>query len=78
MRRRVPTRVRQPLAAPARLNETWALDFIADALYDGRSFRTFNVLDEGNRESLAIDVGTSIPNARVAVTSPPKTTAAQN
>jgi len=23
---------------------------MADALYDGRSFRTFNVLDEGNRE----------------------------
>ncbi len=38
---------------------------MADALYDGRSFRTFNVLDEGNRESLAIDVGTSIPSARV-------------
>jgi putative transposase len=50
---RVPTRVRQPLVAPARLNETWALDFMADALYDGRSFRTFNVLEEGNREGLA-------------------------
>jgi putative transposase len=47
------------------LNETWALDFMADALYDGRGFRTFNVLDEGNREVLAFEVGTSIHSARV-------------
>ena len=36
-----------------------------DALYGGRPFRTFNVLDEANRESLAIEVGVSIPAARV-------------
>jgi putative transposase len=64
-KRRLPTRLRQPLLAPARLNETWALDFMADALYDGRGFRTFNVLDEGNREALAIEIGTSIPSAHV-------------
>src|SRR6058998_184557 len=64
-KRRLRTRLRQPLAAPARLNETWALDFMADALYDGRHFRTLNVIDEGNREALAIEVGTSIPSARV-------------
>ena len=64
-KRRVPVRLRQPLVAPTRLNEIWALDFMADALYDGRGFRTFNVLDEGNREALAIEIGTSIPSARV-------------
>jgi putative transposase len=64
-KRRLPTRIRQSLVAPARLNETWALDFMADALYDGRSFRTLNVIDEGNREGLAIEIGTSIPSARV-------------
>ena len=64
-RRRVPSRLRQPLVAPARLNETWALDFMADALYDGRRFRTFNVLDEGDREALAIEIGTSMPSVRV-------------
>ena len=47
------------------LNGTWALDFMHDALYGGRRFRTLNVLDEGNRQGLAIDVGTSIPSARV-------------
>ena len=64
-RRRVPPRVRRALVAPDRLNEIWALDFMHDALYGGRRFRTLNVLDEGNREGLAIEVDTSIPAARV-------------
>jgi putative transposase len=64
-KRRVPARLRQPLSAPTRLNETWALDFMADALYDGRPFRALTVIDEGNREALAIELGTSIPSARV-------------
>ena len=44
-KRRVPAHLRQPLVAPARLKETWALNFMADALYDGRGFRTFTDLD---------------------------------
>lgn len=35
-----------------------------DALYDGRRFRTLNVLDDANREALGIEVGTSIPSRR--------------
>lgn len=38
---------------------------MADALYGGRWFRTFNVIDEGNREALAIEVAQSIPSLRV-------------
>lgn len=64
-KRRVPPRFRQTLLAPTRLNEIWAIDFMHDALYDGRRFRTFNVLDEGNREGLAIEVGTSLPASRI-------------
>ena len=64
-RRRVPPRVRRALVAPDRLNELWALDVMHDALYGGRRFRTLNVLDDGNREGLAIEVGTSIPAPRV-------------
>ena len=44
---------------------TWAFDFITDTLYDGRHFRTLNVIDEGNREGLAIEVGMSLPSLRV-------------
>ena len=64
-KRRVPCRVRQPLLAPPVLNQTWALDFMADALYDRRRFRAQTIMDEGNREGLGIDVGRSIPARRV-------------
>ncbi len=64
-RRRRPQRVAHPLAARPQLNHVWALDFMQDALYDGRSFRTCNILDEGNREALAIEVGRSLPSVRV-------------
>lgn len=64
-RKRVVRAVRHPLAAPAVLNHVWALDFMTDTLYDGRRFRTLNILDEGNREGLAITVGTSLPSVRV-------------
>ena len=64
-KRRVPCRVRQPLLAPPVLNQTWALDFMADALDDRRRFRALTILDEGNREGLAIDIGRSIPARRV-------------
>ena len=64
-KRRVPKRPLHPLAAPPALNGVWALDFMSDALYDGRRFRTLNVIDEGNREALAVEVGTSLPGGRV-------------
>jgi transposase InsO family protein len=64
-KRRLPTRIRQPLAAPAGLNQIWALDFMADALYSGRAFRTLNLIDEGNRQVLGIEVAHSIPSLRV-------------
>lgn len=46
------------------LNRIRAMDFMHDALY-GRAIRILNVIDEANREALAIEVGTSIPAARV-------------
>jgi putative transposase len=64
-RRRTFTRERQPLIAPSGLNKIWSVDFMHDTMYDGRTFRTFNVIDEGNREGLRIECGKSIPSARV-------------
>lgn len=63
--RRVPRRPRQPLEAPPVLNQTWALDFVSDTLYDGRRIRALTILDEGNREGLDIAVGLSLPSRRV-------------
>jgi putative transposase len=64
-RRRMPRRILTPLQAAPTLNTTWAIDFMLDTLYDGRRFRTFNVMDESNREALAIEIGTTIPSLRV-------------
>lgn len=64
-KKRLPARLRQSLEAPPELNRTWALDFMSDALYGGRKFRTLNILDEGNREGLGIDIAISIPSRRV-------------
>ncbi len=49
-------------------NRQWALDFMHDTLYCGKRYRTLNVLDEGTRECLAIEVDTSLPAERVVRT----------
>ena len=66
------------LAVPDAPNHTWSLvecehspvdwqsmDFMADQLADGRSFRALNVLDDFNREGLGIEVDFSLPAERV-------------
>lgn len=64
-KKRIPTRDPQTLQVPAAPNAIWALDFMSDALYRGRRFRTLNILDEGVREALEIVIDTSIPSGRV-------------
>jgi putative transposase len=64
-KKRLPDRVKDPLAIPAKPNQTWSLDFMSDTLTDGRKFRLFNVMDDFNRESLCIEVDTSLPGQRV-------------
>jgi putative transposase len=64
-KKRLVTRTAQPLVCPSEVNNVWAIDFMRDTLYDGRPFRTFNVIDEGNREGLRIEVGRSISSLRV-------------
>ncbi len=38
---------------------------MSDPWYGGRRFRTVNVLDEGVREGLAMEMDTSLPTERV-------------
>lgn len=54
-----------PLEVPKQINCTWSIDFMHDRLADGRSIRTFNVLDDYNREGLGIEVDLSLPSKRV-------------
>jgi len=64
-KKRLPVRVRQPLTVVPQPNVVWAVDFMSDTLYGGRRFRTLNILDEGVREGLAIEIDTSLPAERV-------------
>ncbi|MFT2010948.1 IS3 family transposase [Pontibacter sp. 13R65] len=64
-RRRLPARVKQPLVKQAELNLSWSMDFMSDSLASGNRFRTLNVIDDCNREALAIEVATSISSKRV-------------
>jgi putative transposase len=64
-KRRLPERVKAPLVIPAQPNEVWSADFMSDALWSGRRFRTFNVIDDFNREVLRIEIDTSLPARRI-------------
>lgn len=61
-RSQAPAVTRGPLARP---DQRWSLDFVTDTLSSGRTFRCLTVLDEYTREALAIQVGHSLPAARV-------------
>jgi putative transposase len=64
-KKRLPKRVKQPLMVPQQPNKVWSADFMSDALYAGRRFRTFNVIDDFNRECLAVEIDTSITGTRL-------------
>ena len=57
---------RAPLLLPWNRNQRWSLDFVADALADGRRFRILAVVDDFSRECLALVVDTSLSGVRVA------------
>jgi len=64
-KRRIPKRMRQPLLVPQMPNQVWSADFMSDSLYYGNRFRTFNVIDDFNREAVAIEIDSSITAKRL-------------
>jgi putative transposase len=64
-KRRLPKRVKEPLVQPGQSNQSWSMDFMSDVLTTGMRFRTLNIIDDYNREVLAIEVDTSLPALRV-------------
>jgi putative transposase len=64
-RKRIGAVERWPLAIPTRPNERWSMDFVADALNDGRRLRSLNIVDDYNRRCLVAEVDTSLPGGRV-------------
>ncbi len=67
-KKRLPTRCPAPLVVSEVMNECWSADFMSDALWGDRRFRTFNVVDDFNREVLAIEVDFNLPAERVVRT----------
>ena len=64
-RKRLPKRFPEALAQPSLPNHCWSMDFMSDALLSGRRFRTLNIIDDFNRQVLAIEVDFSLPAGRV-------------
>jgi putative transposase len=64
-KRRLPNRTAQPLGVGKGINASWSADFMSDVLWDGRRFRTFNVVDDFNREVLAVEIDLNLPAARI-------------
>jgi putative transposase len=65
-RRKLAAGCRIVLPVPTRPHERWSMDFMGDTLANGRTFRTFNLVDDGSRECLAIEVDHGLSGQRVA------------
>ena len=64
-KRRLPKRERRPLLVPQHPNQVWSADFVSDTLYTGKRFRTFNVIDDFNREIVGVEIDTSLTGKRL-------------
>ncbi|MEZ4275544.1 MAG: IS3 family transposase [Nitrospirales bacterium] len=64
-KRRLPKRPSLPVLVPEGPNEVWSANFMSDTLYQGSRFRIFNLIDDFNREALAIEIDTSLRAERV-------------
>jgi len=58
---------RGPAPRPAGPTERWSMDFVHDALADGRAFRVLTVVDQWSRQSPLLEVASSISGHAVGV-----------
>ncbi|MNS98665.1 IS2 transposase TnpB [compost metagenome] len=56
---------RQPRSDLYEANQCWSMDFVSDALYNGKRFRSLTVVDAYTRECLAIEVDQGIRGEQV-------------
>ncbi|MDY7576719.1 IS3 family transposase [Herbaspirillum sp. RTI4] len=65
-RKKGPSHLRVVLPMPQGPDQRWAMDFVTDALSNGRRMRMLTVIDVWNRECVKIEVDHSLTGARVA------------
>jgi putative transposase len=65
-RKKRPSHLRVVMPTPTGADESWAMDFVADALVNGRRMRMLTIIDAWNRECPHIEVDLSLTGARVA------------
>ena len=65
-RRHVSAARRVERPQPQRKNQCWSMDFVSDALFDGRRFRAFTLVENFSRECLAIRPAPKIFGSDVA------------
>ena len=69
MRRKTKKRlagiIAQPIVIPHQPNQIWSIDFMTDTLISSRWFRTLNIIDDFNREAVAIEAAPSITGLRL-------------
>ena len=56
---------RKPMVKPDGPNQPWSLDFVSDALTDGRWFRILAVVDDFSRQNLVLVADTSLSGHRI-------------
>jgi len=64
-RKRIPKGEARMLVQPINPNVCWSADFMSDALSCGDKFRTFNVIDDYNREALLVEAEASLPANKI-------------
>ena len=67
-KRNKSAQLRQPKHLVNSMNEIWSMDFVSDALFDGRRLRALTIVDNFTRECLAIKVGQSLRSDDVVQT----------